>query len=572
MMKKFLMLIYAVCAMLVIIGSLLWFVFTLRGDSLEGKAAALNSFKVFAQHTAKAVAEHSEQSDSALLQIRLEQLCHNYRKYIQTVLIRDSAGVLFVWPQDTDIFSYNEQNGVEVKNLPLFFTAAQMHIPIRGSGETVTVHAALQTIPVEVIFNRGQIVFFLLLLIVVLTITALIFSYVDSKAGEREAVVQRHDHSFTQTEQTDAGVLKREADNMPVQDAKQFHCNTEDDSMQNEPVAVAQQTDTYSDQEDMALKRNAGLSRRKDASSEQKNTVSVHGAATAEPTEAASEFSLPLSTRLEALDRLHIYDGDSSKTSATASHSKDLDAETDPTDKQTAETPISEPVREQTPEAEEKEERHTAYRTYGERMDVDTQELNAENYGSFENHIQAVKPVQEPHTAVKPVTTFENTPMFDADHSDSHSLEQATLIEELTTAITETAVAEEDLTLLLIHANDIPHNQQVIHLLRSTLDRIHKVFVFNKDTLGLIVFYAPLDQAMQIASNLYDEIYRLLDTSDKKLLGIGLTTRAGRLIPAHRMIEEASAAIGKAIEEGGDPIVAFRVNPDKYRRCIARLS
>ena len=142
----------------------------------------------------------------------------------------------------------------------------------------------------------------------------------------------------------------------------------------------------------------------------------------------------------------------------------------------------------------------------------------------------------------------------------------------MTTAITETAVVEEDLTLLLIHATDIPHNQQIIHLLRSTLDRIHKVFAFDKDILGVIIFYAPLDQAMQIASTLYDEIHAALDESAKNSLGIGLTTRAGRLIPAPRMIEEAAAAIDKATQEGGDPIVAFRVNPDKYRQCLARLS
>jgi len=202
------------------------------------------------------------------------------------------------------------------------------------------------------------------------------------------------------------------------------------------------------------------------------------------------------------------------------------------------------------------------------------QNFGAENYGSFENHTQTLKPITESqeHTKQASVTTFENAPISDEACSEDHSLEQATLIEELTTAITETAVAEEDLTLLLIHATDIPHNQQIIHLLRSTLDRIHKVFAFNKDILGVIIFYAPLDQAMQIASTLYDEIYTVLDDSTKKSLSIGLTTRAGRLIPAPRMIEEASAAISKATEEGSDPIVAFRVNPDKYRRCLARLS
>ena len=205
----------------------------------------------------------------------------------------------------------------------------------------------------------------------------------------------------------------------------------------------------------------------------------------------------------------------------------------------------------------------------------DSVNFNAENYGSFENHTQTIKsPIEvqgAPETATA-VTRFENTPLADKAHNNSHSLEQATLIEELTTAITETAVAEEDLTLMLIHATDISHNQQIIHLLRSTLDRIHKIFIFNQDTLGLIIFYAPLDQAMQTASSLYDEIHVRLEDPIKKSLGIGLTTRAGRLIPAPRMIEEAVAAIGKATEEGSDPIVAFRVNPDKYRRCLARLS
>ena len=201
--------------------------------------------------------------------------------------------------------------------------------------------------------------------------------------------------------------------------------------------------------------------------------------------------------------------------------------------------------------------------------------FDAENYGSFENHTQTIKSpieVQGAPEAATAVTRFENTPLADKAHNNSHSLEQATLIEELTTAITETAVAEEDLTLMLIHATDISHNQQIIHLLRSTLDRIHKIFIFNRDTLGLIIFYAPLDQAMQTASSLYDEIHVRLEDPIKKSLGIGLTTRAGRLIPAPRMIEEAVAAIGKATEEGCDPIVAFRVNPDKYRRCLARLS
>ena len=166
-MKKILMSVYAACALLVIIGSLLWFVFTLNSDSAAGKVEALKSFKIFAQHTGEILSEAVQENDHTRLQIRLEQLCRNYSKYVQAIVIRDSAGIVFIWPKTTDIFSYNEQYIVEVKNLPLFVTAAQTHIPIKETDHTVTVHAALQMIPLETVFNRGQIVFFLLLMIVV---------------------------------------------------------------------------------------------------------------------------------------------------------------------------------------------------------------------------------------------------------------------------------------------------------------------------------------------------------------------------------------------------------------------
>ena len=121
MMKKILVTVYTVCALLVIIGSLLWFVFTLQSDSTAGKAESLKNFKIFAQHTGEILSESAQAGNPARLQVQLEQLCRNYSKYVQAVLIKDSAGIVFIWPKNTDIFSYNEQYTVEVKNLPLFF-------------------------------------------------------------------------------------------------------------------------------------------------------------------------------------------------------------------------------------------------------------------------------------------------------------------------------------------------------------------------------------------------------------------------------------------------------------------
>ena len=207
MMKKILMSVYAACALLVIIGSLLWFVFTLNSDSAAGKTEALKRFKVFAQHTGEILSESAQENDYTRLQIRLEQLCRNYSKYVQSVVMRDSAGIVFIWPQNTDFFSYNEQYVVEVKNLPLFFTAAQIHIPIKETGNTVTVHAALQTLPMETIFNRGQIVFFLLLLIVLMTVMVLVFSYIDLKPAQKKSVLKNEPH-VSETAVTDSEITR----------------------------------------------------------------------------------------------------------------------------------------------------------------------------------------------------------------------------------------------------------------------------------------------------------------------------------------------------------------------------
>lgn len=550
MMKKILMSVYAACALLVIIGSLLWFVFTLHSDSAAGKTEALKSFKIFAQHTGGILSESAQEGDSARLQVQLEQLCRNYSKYVQAVLIRDNAGIVFTWPKNTDIFSYNEQHTVTVKNLPLFFTAAQTHIPVKETGNTITVHAALQMLPLETVFNRGQIVFFLLLFIVLTTIIVLIFSYMSPISAEKKS-------AFENTILT------------PKADSADFGAAQSDETP---AIAADSQEETASPAENLAKTDKAPVLHREDANT-YKTQSSFYEEPASKPHTAKThkvESPLPLNEQLESLNRLHIYNDEPLQQPHTPTESPNSAYNAQLANSRTEQQNGSDTYPQESQETDEP----NIPKTTDSLKTCHEQDFNAENYGFFENHTLSPKIATEAReTAKQPsVTTFENTPLSDAARKESHSLEHATLIEELTTAITETAVVEEDLTLLLIHATDIPHNQQIIHLLRSTLDRIHKVFAFDKDILGVIIFYAPLDQAMQIASTLYDEIHAALDESAKKSLGIGLTTRAGRLIPAPRMIEEATAAIDKATQEGGDPIVAFRVNPDKYRQCLARLS
>ncbi|MEL3906588.1 MAG: diguanylate cyclase [Treponema sp.] len=470
-MKRSLMLLYAVCATLMIAGSLLWFVFTLRSDSQLGKAEALKSFKGFTKQAADILHEPYIQNDPVRLQMLLEQLCRNHHGHLQTVLIRNETGTVFMWPNNSDIFSYNEQNVVEVKNMPLFLTAAQTHLPVFNDGSRTTVHAALQILSVETVFHRGRTVFILILIIFLMTVTLLIMSYIDMAPAKKS--MERFSRTGRKTD-TDTDAIPSE----PQHDA------TEDTPAA--PVCTA-------------------------------NAPEANG---------ITSFS----TDLESLDHLHIYNEQSEQAAASDQISESLD---------------------ELPAHDES---------------VSPADINAEHYGCFENYTQPGKQDASAES-IQPVDCLETSVL-----SETAAPERERFIDELTAAITETAAAEEDLTLLFIRADNLADNERALYAVRTGLDRIHKIFVFDEKTLGLIIFYSPLDRAMQIASQLYDDIYALLDAAQRPSLGIGLTTRAGRLIPAHRMMDEACAAIEKAVEEGSDPIVAFRVNPAKYRRCLARLN
>jgi len=158
-----------------------------------------------------------------------------------------------------------------------------------------------------------------------------------------------------------------------------------------------------------------------------------------------------------------------------------------------------------------------------------------------------------------------------AQQAQTESNDRVKLIEALDEAITHTTVSEEDVTLLLVRLKDIAQNHGLIQFIKTKLDKINKIIPFDEDTLSIILYYTPLPKGMHVANMLYEQVCAFLDsTSSSERLSLGLTTRAGRLIPAHRMLEEAHAALHKTWEEETDPIVAFRVNPAKYRQYIAK--
>ena len=96
------------------------------------------------------------------------------------------------------------------------------------------------------------------------------------------------------------------------------------------------------------------------------------------------------------------------------------------------------------------------------------------------------------------------------------------------------------------------------------------IFEFDNNGFAAILQDTNLDEAMKKAEEIYKGTKNILTEYDiSKSVSIGITTRTSRLISSGRMIEEAQAAVNRAINNNEDPIVAFRVNPEKYREFIS---
>ena len=98
-------------------------------------------------------------------------------------------------------------------------------------------------------------------------------------------------------------------------------------------------------------------------------------------------------------------------------------------------------------------------------------------------------------------------------------------------------------------------------------------FLFGTKGLVVIIPNTDIDQAMRMSEELLKKLVLLIQDRSNPMsylnLYMGLSSRAGRLVEADRLIGEAMAAHRKAREEQDTHIMAFRPDPEKYRAYLA---
>ncbi|MDR1909876.1 MAG: hypothetical protein LBQ35_08205 [Spirochaetaceae bacterium] len=124
----------------------------------------------------------------------------------------------------------------------------------------------------------------------------------------------------------------------------------------------------------------------------------------------------------------------------------------------------------------------------------------------------------------------------------------------------------EDLSLMVLRYGnpDDPEGVWYADFVRIAVDAYTiRDLIFENGDRGLVVIIPNTDLDRAIARA--QEFRRLLPSTFTQSLDMGLSARAGREVPAERLLLEASHAAKRASGEPSSPIVAFKSDPEKYR-------
>ena len=155
------------------------------------------------------------------------------------------------------------------------------------------------------------------------------------------------------------------------------------------------------------------------------------------------------------------------------------------------------------------------------------------------------------------------------------------LEERLGGELARAAGIEQDLSLLVVDIDSLSPVGDEYSLVTQILREFFSFrdLAFERGERGFSVILPNLDasHALRMAEEFHKKLtIQLQDREDSSPrsappIYMGLSSRAGRLVEARRLIDEAGLALERAREEDDSKIVAFKPDPDKYRLWLASM-
>jgi GGDEF domain-containing protein len=149
--------------------------------------------------------------------------------------------------------------------------------------------------------------------------------------------------------------------------------------------------------------------------------------------------------------------------------------------------------------------------------------------------------------------------------------------ERLNAEISRSASFEQDLSLLILSYDGLSSQDKQYASIGEAIKEFFSFrdLAFERGDDGFSIILPNIDSshAIRMAEEFFKKLGFLAegDLAELELLPLfmGISSRAGRLVDASRLADEAASALERARYEKDSRIVAFRPDPDKYRRFLA---
>ena len=176
-----------------------------------------------------------------------------------------------------------------------------------------------------------------------------------------------------------------------------------------------------------------------------------------------------------------------------------------------------------------------------------------------------VEPAKLPVDEIKPAKTADNpSGLFDPATGIGW---ESYLLTRLNNEIERATASEIDISLFVIKVPDISMTSEVYknicNYLAIQFQFKDLLFEYKDDSIVAIKISMNVDEALSLAEKLYTDICNIIDGKNCR---IGITSRSIRMVTGERLLLEAEQSIEHS--DASSPIIAFRVDSEKYRQMI----
>ena len=234
-------------------------------------------------------------------------------------------------------------------------------------------------------------------------------------------------------------------------------------------------------------------------------------------------------------------------------------------------------------------ENNTEMETEIQQTDSEDGALNPEDKNNEDSHTENEEkeipaslpdyesPVIIESSDVKENNDAENAPASDSSESNPSGLFnpvtglgwESYLDTRLENEINRAISSEIDISVFIINIPNLEReseeSKKVSEYLSLQFQFKDLLFEYKNDCIVAIKISMNLDDALNFADKIHAEIMQIIN---QKECYIGISTRSIRIVSSERLLNEACAALEHAKQEEDSPIIAFRVDADKYRQFL----